>query len=183
MKRCGIKAYKFALEFALATVMTSCIKDDFPQGEIIQVGDALPQFSVLMNDDTTISTADLKGNVSCIVFFSTECEDCQQTLPILNTLYLELGIGSGEMSEQQVRFVCISREQKAETVARYWEENGLSLPYSAQEDRTVYNLFAYSIVPRIYISDSGCVVRAKFDDNPVPGYNDIYNAIVEQLTH
>ena len=62
--------------------------------------------------------------------------------------------------EAGFQMVAISRAEDAESVAAYWKENGLSMPYSAQTDRRVYELFASSLIPRVYYcSPQGIVTR------------------------
>lgn len=126
-----------------------------PEDNIVNVGDRLPAFTVLMNDGSLLSTAQLQGKPSLIVFFSTTCPDCQRELPILNQRFLTSGADT--------TFVAISREQGPESVSTYWTEHNLSIPYSAQSDRAVYSLFARKGIPRIYISDDKCIVNAVFD--------------------
>lgn len=137
-------------------VMASCsmIKEevDDPVGEEkVQVGDRLPEFSVVMNDGRVVSPEVLRGKPSLIVFFSTTCRDCQRELPGLDRRYREHGTDT--------TFVAISREQGDAEVAAYWTSNGFTLPYSPQADRSVYSLFATSGIPRIYISDATGIVR------------------------
>lgn len=125
-----------------------------PKENSVNVGDRLPAFTVLMNDGSWLSTAQLQGKPSLIVLFSTSCPDCRRELPLLNDRFLAHGADT--------TFVAISREQGPESVSAYWTEHNLSIPYSAQTDRTVYSLFAQEGIPRIYISDAECVVRAVF---------------------
>ncbi len=61
--------------------------------------------------------------------------------------------------EPDFRMLAISREENEESVAAYWAANGLLIPYSPQEDRRIYNLFATSIIPRIYFCRDGIVTR------------------------
>lgn len=133
--------------FLVALSFDSCLSenDADEQAEIVALGDTLPAFSVLMNDGALVTNASLKGSVSVITFFHTDCQDCQRALSGLDTLYKAHG--------DDVRFVCISRAEGADGVAAYWEKEGLSLPYSAQSDRTVYQRFARSVIPRVYVAD------------------------------
>ena len=55
--------------------------------------------------------------------------------------------------------MAISREEDEASVAAFWADNGLQMPYSAQTDRSIYNLFATSIIPRIYFCSDGIVTR------------------------
>lgn len=161
-----------AAVLALAAAV-SCIRDRIPQGADLTLGDRLPEFSVVLDDGTTTGTEDLVGNVSCIMFFHSSCPDCQQAMPRVQKLYENYG---GE-----VKFVCISREEGAETIRAYWQENGFTLPWSAQEGREIYNLFATFAVPRIYISDADGIIRAIFTDSPVPTYEDMETAVLDLL--
>ena len=104
-----------------------------------------------MSDGTLLSTSDLRGKPSRIVFFNTTCSDCQRELPGLNERFLAHGADT--------TFVAISREEPQVEVEAYWREHSLSLPYSAQTDRLVYSLFARQGIPRVYISDSHSIIR------------------------
>jgi hypothetical protein len=45
-------------------------------------------------------------------------------------------------------------------VARFWSEHELLIPYAAQEDASIYELFASGIIPRVYfVSAQGIVTR------------------------
>ena len=51
------------------------------------------------------------------------------------------------------------------------------MPYSAQEDRKIFELFAKSVVPRIYIVDEDGIIRYIFTDNPLATFDDLVEAI------
>ena len=127
-------------------LLSGCIKEK-NQGADLKVGDALPTFSVTMNDGSTVSEQSLKENISLVMFFHTTCPDCQRTLPEVQRLYDEY------KDNDTVRFVLISREQEASAIESYWTTNQLNMPYSAQTTREIYQLFASNRIPRIYISD------------------------------
>ena len=151
---------------------------DPPKEDIIEikVGDNLPSFQVTMNNGDVISNETLQGNISVIVFFHTSCPDCQEILPIIQQLY-------DEYQSKEVQFVLISRECDAEEIQTYWDSKGLSLPYSAQEDRTIFNLFASTRIPRIYIADKDSMVRYIFTDDPQnPTYDELKESLVSLLT-
>jgi hypothetical protein len=44
------------------------------------------------------------------------------------------------------------------------------MPYSPQADRSVFQLFAYTGIPRIYISSPDGVVRYVHDDMDMPSF-------------
>lgn len=145
-------AYIFGAVSLVSCTMTDEEDEIQPSDNIVNVGDALPAFTVLMNDGQSLSSSQLRGKPSLIVFFSTSCPDCQRELPLLNARYLAHGMDT--------TFVAISREEGWESVSSYWQQQGLSLPVSAQSDRTVYSLFAKKGIPRIYISDAQGIIRS-----------------------
>lgn len=137
-------------------IVTSCgINEDDEVIERVAVGGRVPAFSVEVVDNgmrSTFSTEDIYGE-TVIVFFNTSCEDCQRELPKFNEYYLS------HRDDDGFRMVAISREEGEESVAAYWHANNLLIPYSAQSDRRIYNLFASSIIPRVYYcSAQGIVV-------------------------
>lgn len=149
---------------ALLLLLTSCIKENQSGADLI-VGDSVPDFTVVINDGCTVTGAELRQGVSCIIFFTTVCPDCQKALPHMQRIY-------DEYAPQGVQFVFISREEGSQSISKYWTEHDLRMPYSAQEDRSIYELFAQSRVPRIYICSDG-VIKSIFTDNPAPVYEDI----------
>lgn len=155
------------LNFILVLVLSflaSCIKDNVPDSgeDKVKTGDLLPDFAVEMNDGNVISTEDIKGKVSVITFFHTLCPDCQAELPVLQNVYEEYS------DDDRVMIFAISREENDDDVSEYWDENDITIPYSAQEDRTVYEMFSTFGIPKIYISDREMVVRYIHSDVDMP---------------
>ena len=152
----------------LGLILSSCIKER--QGEELAVGDRLPDFEVVMNDGTVVSDDILCGGVSVVMFFHTSCPDCQQALPRVQQIY-------DEYASKGVKTVLISREEGLDDVSGYWSRNGLDLPYSAQNDRKVYEKFAQTRIPRIYINEKGGIIRYIFTDDPVPSYDELKSSL------
>ena len=164
-----------AFLFLILSLASSCIREKLVLGEDrISVDDYLPEFEVSVNDGWQISTSDLSGKISVIVFFNTDCPDCRQLMPEIQKLY-EMYSDAGD-----IVILAVSREQDYESVSGYWEKNNYSIPFSAQDGRQVYELFAMSGIPRVYIADSGLVVRSVFTDNNLPAVGDI-SRIIENL--
>ena len=152
----------YSLLMLLVCTTQGCINDDDPKGPSLSVGEPLPVFSVEMNDGRKVSNTSLLGKVSVIVFFNTGCRDCQQELPVIQKLWDEY------RDNENVEIVLIAREESEQEILDYWSEHNLTLPFSPQENREVYNLFASSVIPRIYISDQKGIVKANFDDSDMP---------------
>lgn len=138
--------------FGLALLLSGCVIDDHEEpdssddGSIVGVGDRLPSFSVEVvdgSDHYTFSSDVLTGS-TVIVFFNTDCSDCQRELPVLNDYYLQ------HRSDPGFQMVAIAREDTEERIQTFWYEHHLIIPYSPQRDRRVYNLFATMTIPRVY---------------------------------
>lgn len=159
------------LFFMLVCTTQGCISDGDPDGPSLGAGDMLPQFSVELNNGRVVSTSTLKGKVAVIVFFNTGCPDCQKELPVIQNLW-EL-----YQNDETVEIFAIAREESATEISKYWKENNLTVPWSAQENRNIYNLFASSIIPRIYIADPSGLITASYDDSDMPDVEVLVNAI------
>lgn len=129
----------------------ACITDEPEMRSVVEVGDRLPDFSVVLNDGSILTTAMLRGSESMIVFFTTTCADCRRELPRINAYAAD---------HPEVRVVCIARSQTADEIEAFWQEENLSLPYSPQPDAAVYNLFAKAGVPRVYCADPDLRITA-----------------------
>ncbi len=161
-----------AMFFSVALLCASCIKDK-ESGVDLKVGDRLPEFAVNMNDGTEAGTKQLSEGVSCIMFFTTGCPDCRETLPHVQKLY-------DEFAPKGVDFAVISREEGEADIYEYWAAEGLTMPFSAQSDRRIYELFAKTRVPRVYINKDG-LIKAIFTDIPAnPTYEEM-KAVIENL--
>ena len=140
--------------FLLVVAGCSAVNDDEETIERIKVGDRVPSFSLTVDNGGQVrsfSTTQLTGE-TVIVFFNTTCPDCQRDLPLLNDYYLK------HKDEEGFQMVAISREEGDASVAAYWEANHLQIPYFAQTDRRIYNLFATSIIPRVYFCGADGIV-------------------------
>lgn len=129
-----------------AVVLPSCVTDEVKEPWSVGPGDECPRFEIVLDDWSRVATADLAGRRTMIVFFNTGCEDCRRELPVIQSVADRLG------QDTAVPYIiCVSRAEGSAAVGGYWAENGLTLPYSAQDDDAVYHRFASSVIPRVYI--------------------------------
>ncbi len=155
-------------------ILTGCIGEK-QEGADLQAGDSIPDFEVVMADGTVVTDDMLKKTASVIMFFHTSCPDCQQVLPQMQRIY-------DEYASEGVSFALISREDSDEGISLFWEENNLSMPYSAQKDRVIYEKFAKERIPRVYICEKGGIIRYVYTDNPNPSYDDLKTSL-EAVIH
>lgn len=147
--------------FISAFLLVGCTIDDHKDSpdpdetNLIRVGDRLPSFSVdvVTGEGTGVFSTDRLTGRTVIVFFHTTCSDCQRELPKLNDYYL------AHRDEPGFQMVAIARAEQQETIAPFWQEHRLSIPYSPQDDRRIFSLFATQTIPRAYIcSEEGIVL-------------------------
>lgn len=136
----------------------------------IKIGDSIPDFKVRCNDGTYFYSNDVKkSKCTLICFFNTKCPDCRNELKILQNIY--------EDNKLPARILCISRSENELSVQKYWESNHITLPYSAQTDSYIYNLFALQTIPRIYVFDKFGIVRAIYTDSPIANKEELIRTI------
>ena len=163
--------------------ITGCGKDDCKncdeekESGNIQVGDALPEFSVKLKNGEVMNKTSLEGKISLVLFFSITCPDCQALFPSIERIYNEY------KDNDKFVLLAISRSEGEDKVGPFMNEKGYTFPYSPQETRDVYSLFAPSIVPRVYISNDECIVEEVFIDNPLATYEDLKKILDELIEY
>ena len=133
----------------------ACVSDGEEPRSLLDVGDPLPQFTLTLSDGQLLSAEELHTGSWIIILFNTDCPDCRRELPILEQEYLE-----SIAEDSPLNFVCIAREESAESIARFWQSHDLTMPYPPQPDRRIYSLFATAGIPRVYRSSDGIITRA-----------------------
>lgn len=159
-----------------ALSVCGCISESMEKGYYgskLAVGDTLPQFMVVTTESDTVTRESSLGQTTLLLFFHTECGDCQKELPVVEQFYRE------NRNDSLWQLTCIGREEAAERVLRYWQENGFTMPVSPQSDRLLYERFAYSGVPMLYIVDARGVIRAIYDDQNMATYDDLKGWILK----
>ena len=145
----------------LAWLAVSCINDSEPAtAEYITTGMRVPAFTVEGAGGIRFeSPSDFADRTTLLVFFATWCPQCGNELPAINEVWESLR----EDAEKKV--IAISRggegahEQSETIISAYWAENGYGMPWYMDPDRHVFDLFAESTIPRMYIIDrTGTVV-------------------------
>ena len=150
--------------------LTSCISEDMEitkAGSKLSVRDTIPEFQVITLDQDTFTQDNHKGKTLVLLFFHTECGDCQKELPIVEQVYRDC------RQDSLWQLVCIGRAEKTDAVRQYWQKNQFTMPVSPQEDRTIYDRFAYSGVPMLYVIDAQNVIQAIYDDQNMASYEEL----------
>lgn len=169
---------KSIIPFAILIIsvcFSSCVRESGGEYEEdkISIGDKLPDLSIKMADGSSMTNSNISGKVSVIMLFTTTCPDCQNQFPEVEKLYQQY------KNNDRVVLFGISRADGYESVNKYWtdDKNKLTFPYSPQDTKEVYNRFAATIVPRIYISDQSQKVRYLFLDRPTTSFEKLNEAV------
>lgn len=164
----------FSAMLCMLFAVCGCVKEDDEPEVSLGVGDAVPRFSVTLNDGSLFDYSVMQQHPCVVVFFDTSCPDCRAALPIVQSVSRREAVVL-----QGIRFVCIARAEAEASIASFWAAAHLSLPYSPQSDRSVYNLFANRVIPRIYVTTPVHSASVHGNASTVPVISAVF---VEQLT-
>ena len=141
--------------FAAAS-LAGCIREGrIETGEHVGIGDPVPAFSV-----TNYQSTHSVGKITLLTFFDPTCSDCRRELPLLEHVWENL------KDTPDFEMVNIARGRTLENLAATADGGRwLSMPCYPDPDRSIYNLFADSTIPRIYLIDRHGIVREKWVEN------------------
>jgi peroxiredoxin len=153
MNKCTILLF-----LAIIAPFVSCIKegDTIPDEVInyVEVGDAVPWFTVSDDKGGTFSSSDFAGKRSLLLLFVSSCGDCRKVLPILNNEVLPW-----IKDNPDYQLITISRDEPAQEVAGHWMENTYTMPVYLDLGRKVFSLFANRTIPRLYIINKEGIIE------------------------
>lgn len=148
------KQFHIYLPFFILLIVSGCIKDEHePVVNYIEVGDVVPAFEVSDGKGNTFHSAAFRGKRSLLLFFDTTCGDCQREFPKIQEVWEAI------RDKDDCLVITISRDQTYKETDLYWEAHNFTMPKYQDPDRSVYSLFATSVIPRIYIiNEEGIVI-------------------------
>lgn len=114
----------------------------------LQTGQRLPDFTITDLDGKEYKSADFKGKVVFIYFWTTWCPYCRAEMQLL-----EREIWQKYKSDDFV-MLAVAREQSDEEAANYRKNARVTFPVAADRDGKIFDLFAGHGIPRSYIADT-----------------------------
>ncbi|WP_339730510.1 redoxin domain-containing protein [uncultured Gimesia sp.] len=134
-------------------VINEARAEEFAKTSVVQVGDAAPDFSLMLTNGEAFSLSAARGDVVLINFYSNWCGPCRLELPHFQQIW------EARKNNLRFRMLVIGREETTESVQEFCKENGFTFPAAADPDRGVYSLFAKESIPRtLVISPEGTIL-------------------------
>ncbi|MGE5618840.1 MAG: TlpA family protein disulfide reductase [Sphingomonadaceae bacterium] len=117
-----------------------------------RVGNLAPDFSLKGLDGQTVRLSELRGKPVLVNFWATWCPPCRQEMPDLEKVYQRY-------RDEGVVFLGVNKEEDAETVRKFVEQNRYSWTFLLDSDGKVGNSYWVSGIPTSYFVDREGIVR------------------------
>jgi len=111
-------------------------------------GDPIPEFTIPLEDGSTISSSKLKGKTLVLSFFATWCGPCLRELP-----HVQTEIWEKYQTNKNFELFVIGREHTSEEMAKFKTDKAYTFPIVADTKREIFSLFAKQNIPRMYLID------------------------------
>ena len=149
--------------FAISLLAASgCVNDEKYTHEnttLVNVGDMAPDFSVELLDGGKTTLSSHHGQVVVLIFFSTECPDCQNQFAEIERLVAE--------KTPSFKILAISRGESVDATEHFRAKFNLTFDVGTDTDLSIYNLYASRYVPRNFlIGPTGRVEALTVEYNP-----------------
>ena len=115
---------------------------------LTRVGGIVPAFSCRTTEGRSVDIRKLMGKVIMINFFATWCPPCNQELPVLQN-----NIWKRYKQHNDFILLVIGREHGEKDINDFAVTKNLAMPFVADPERKIYDLFASKYIPRNVLID------------------------------
>ena len=145
------KSIVFAL-FILSLFNSGC-KSDIPDQALV-VGTKAPDFTLEAFAGGKTTLKDLRGRNIFLLFWSSSCSSCKETMLILDEIYRD-------KVKDGFNVIGINVYQKKVDIEKYSKELGITYPLLMDQKGAVAGLYEVYAIPVAYILDESGVVLFK----------------------
>lgn len=112
---------------------------------LVGAGETAPGFTVELTDGSRLSLEELRGKVVLLNFWATWCPPCRAELARVQHEIIDRFAG------RDFVFLPVSRGESREAVAAFREKTGYAFPMGLDPDRTIFDRYAPTTIPRNYL--------------------------------
>ncbi len=153
------------------------IDQDVKNSTLVSVGQMVPEFSFLRNEDT-VQISDFRGKVVFMNFFATSCPICMKELPVIQN-----DIWTKYNHVENFEFFVFGRGHTIAEMDSFKTKWEYTFEIIADLDKAIYTKFATKYIPRNIILDrEGKIIFAEtgFDDDK---FNEIKAILEKELNN
>jgi peroxiredoxin len=145
----------------LVFISPSLRANDPVKADTLTVGDALPFLQFETTDGKLLTTDNLKGKTTMIVFFATWCGPCCAELPLV-----QKEIWNNMGNNPNFVLLVIGRQHTPTELLKFKKDNKYTFPIVADSSRNIYSHFAPQLIPRTYLIDKkGKIIQSTIGFN------------------
>ncbi len=141
-----VHAVAISLILVTCAAASGCINDKKHTPEsttLVNVGDQAPDFTVELLDGRSTTLSSLHGEVVMLIFFSTECPDCQNQFAEIQRMVAE--------KEPSFKVLAISRGESEDATYKFSQKYGITFDVGIDPSRAIYDSYASRYVPRNFL--------------------------------
>lgn len=132
--------------------LSFCFSLRAQSSEIVGVGDKIPNFEFVL-DGVKLDESYFTHKLVWINFFATWCPPCRAELKLINEkLYKKY------KDNCDFAFIAVGYGHDIEQIRLFQIENQLELPFVADQNLSIFSLFAKGVIPRNYLVDREGVI-------------------------
>lgn len=105
-------------------------------GYIVNDGDQVPEFTMVLDNGETIHINDLKGKVVMLQFTASWCSVCRKEMPFIEDEIWQV------YKDKGLVVIGIDRDEPMETVKKFAEKMKITYPLSLDPNADIFGLFA-----------------------------------------
>jgi peroxiredoxin len=137
------------------TVAVDTVATD-ERGYIVQVGQEAPNFTMTLDNGSTVTLSDLRGKVVMLQFTASWCGVCRKEMP-----FIERDIWQKYQNNPKFALYGIDRDEPLETIKEFAAQTGVTYPIGLDPNADIFALYAdrdAGITRNVIVNEEGKIV-------------------------